>query len=333
MNKIEISTNTLIRFFLILAGILVLYFIRDVLLLLFIAAIIVVALEPMVDWAENRKIPRAITTSFLYLVLLGIIALMFSLLIPPLVSQIANLANNLPYYITKITPIYNQIASYLPNWQQILENISQQLGNISGGIFSAGIVLFGGIFSTITILVISFYALIGKTRVNAFIASFFPTEKQTHVLQVIKQITEKIGHWFRSQILLSLIMGVLVSTVLYIMGIPYALTIGVIGAILEVIPFIGATLTGIIAVLFALIFGSWIKAILAVVAYIILQEIEAHFLVPKIMGKAVGLSPIIIIIALLIGGKIAGIVGALIAIPVAAAISILVIEFRKIKKN
>lgn len=333
MNKIEISTSTLVKFFLILAGILILWFIKDVLLLLFIAVIIIAALEPMVDWAQSRKIPRLVSTIFLYLILLGIIALVFALIIPPLVSQIANLANNLPYYVSKATPIYNQISTHLPNWQQILDNTSQQLAKISGSLYSAGIVFFGGIFSTITVLVISFYALIGKTRMNQFISYLFPAAKQKQAMGIIEKIVQKIGYWFRGQLLLSFIMGVVVTVVLYILGIPYALTIGVVGGVLEVVPIIGATLTGIIAVVFALIFGSWIKALLAVIAYIILQEIETHFLVPKIMGKAVGLSPVLILVALLIGGKIAGIVGALIAIPTAAAISILINEFKNIKKN
>jgi predicted PurR-regulated permease PerM len=333
MNKIEISTGTIIKFFLVLIAIIFLYFIKDVLLLIFIAIVIIAALEPMVDWAESRKIPRLLSTSFLYLVFLGLIGLVFYLLIPPLVEQIGNLANNLPDYVSKITPIYHQIANHLPNWQQILENISRQLGQISGSIFSVGAVIFGGIFSLITVLVLSFYALVGKTRLNQFIVYLFPENKQKRVLEIIHKIIAKIGQWFRGQLLLSFTMGVLVTVVLYVLGVPYALTIGVIGAILEVIPFIGATLTGAIAVILALLAGSWIKALLAVVAYIILQEIETHFLVPKIMGKAVGLSPIIIIVALLIGGKIAGIIGALIAIPVAAAISILIIEFKNIKKN
>ncbi len=333
MNKIDISTGTLIKFFLILAGILILWFIKDVLFLLFVAAVIIAALEPIVDWAESRKIPRLASAIFLYLILLGIVALVISLILPPVISQISNLANNLPYYLSKVTPIYKQVINYLPNWQQILENTSQQLTKISGGLYSAGVVFFGGVFSTITILVISFYALIGKTRMNQVVSYFFPGDKQKRVSEIVEKIVQKIGHWFRGQLLLSLIMGIVVAVVLYILGVPYALTIGVIGGILEVVPIIGATLTGIIAVIFALIFGSWVKAILAVVAYIILQEIETHFLVPKIMGKAVGLSPVLILVALLIGAKIAGITGALIAIPAAAAISILINEFRKTKKN
>ena len=155
--------------------------------------------------------------------------------------------------------------------------------------------------------------------------------QQDKIFEVMNKIGFKMGGWLRSQFILMIIVGVADGIILMILGVPYALTLAVWGGLTEVIPYIGPWL-GLIPAFIVAFTISPLKGLLIFIAYIIIQQLESQFLVPKIMGKAVGLSPVIIILAILIGAKLMGILGVLIAVPAAAAISVIIQEWPEIKK-
>lgn len=320
MTKINISFLTIIKFFAVAVGIIFLYLIRDILVMLFVVVILVVALAPFVNYAEKHKIPRSLATILLYLFIGSAIGLIVYIIIPSFVEQTKHLALNLPIYSNKFYPYYYQFTSYVTDWQQFLNTISQSLGKLTGSIFSVGLAIFGGIASLVTMLVITFYLLVERDSISKFALKAFALAKREHVLNLVEKISFKLGSWLRGQVVVSLTMGIVTTIGMYVIGLPYALTLGVIAALLEIVPIVGPLITGILAVLIALFYGSWIKALLIVGFYILAQLLENHFLVPKVMGKAVGVSPAVILIALLIGAKLGGVLGAIIAIPMAAAI-------------
>jgi len=332
MQKFDISFKSIIKFFLVLLGIVFLYFIRDVLVLLFIVVILVTALEPFVNYGEKLKIPRSISTIFLYILIFGLVGLTIYIIIPPLVYQIKNMAINLPHYASNLYPYYHQVSSYISNWQQLLNSVSQSLGQLTGGIYSVSLAIFGGLASIVTMLVITFYLLVEKDSINKFALRTFALAKKEDVLGWVEKISQKLGSWLRGQIIVSLTMGVVTALGMYAIGLPYALTIGVLAAVLEIIPVIGPIITGTVAVIIALLAGSWVKALIIVGFYIVAQMLENHFLVPKVMGKAVGVSPAVILIALLIGAKLGGVLGAIIAIPMAAAIFVIIDTYLQARK-
>lgn len=332
MTKIDLSLSTVLKFFAVLIAIILLYFIRDILVMLFVVIIVVAALDPLVDWGERYKIPRGVSALFIYLVLISLLSLLIYLILPPLIEEIRALALNLPSYIAKITPLYHQLTSSLYDWQRILQTLSQQMGKISGGIYSAGLAIFGGLASALTILVLSFYLLLENRSVKEFVLSLVPTTYKERIIAIGQKIGAKIGGWLRGQVVLSLTVGLLNFIGLLIIGVPFALTLGVLAAVLEIIPIIGPVLSGLIAIVVAFATVGWLKALLVLALYVLVQQLESNLLVPKIMGKAVGLSPVVIIIALLIGAKLAGLMGAILAIPAAAGIAVLIQEWSRLRK-
>ncbi|OGD67866.1 hypothetical protein A3F08_01600 [Candidatus Berkelbacteria bacterium RIFCSPHIGHO2_12_FULL_36_9] len=329
-QKIEISTLSYIKFFGVILGLLFLYLIRDILVLLFVVLILVAALDPMVSWAEERKIPRLLSASVLYFLIIAFIVLTISSIFPPIIDQMTQLANNLPDYFQKLAPYYNSYLSDLTlNWQEIISTTSKQLSNVTSGFYNATLAVFGGLTAAATVLVLSFYLLIDRKTTGQFVVALFPINKKEHLTQIFRKIADKMGSWLRGQIIVSLIMGITTAVILGLMGVPYALTIGLFAAILEIVPVVGPTIVAIMAVLTAFVFGGWVKALIVLIAGIVLQQLEGHLLIPKIMGKVVGLSPTVIIIALLIGGKLAGIPGAILSIPIAAGLSVVFQEWNK----
>jgi len=326
-QTINISTSTIFRTILILLALVFLYLIRDILMVVFVAVVIAAAINGPVSWLQRHKIPRILGVIFIYLFILFFLALIVTLIFPPLAEQIKQLALYFPEFMEKIgLSVQEWWANYQieGNLQTLLDKMSNKLAQATSSVFGTIIDLFGGLFSAIVILVISFYLAVQKKGAKKFLVSLTPSEHQSYLSNLIERIESKIGGWLRGQLLLMLIVGVLTYIGLYFLGIKYALTLALIATLLEIIPYIGPILAAIPAVILAF-FQSPFLALLVVILYIVIQQLENYILYPQVMKKAVGLNPIIIIVAMLIGAKLAGVLGIILAVPVTAAI----VEFFK----
>lgn len=332
-QKVEISIWNVVKVIAVLAGIALLYYIRDIILLLFIVAIIVAALEPSVESMQLKKIPRALGVTIIYLLLLLIFAGVIYLVVPPFVNQIGELANSLPDYVNRYQSwITGTSLTSIWTWQSWLANVSSDLSKYSGGFFDAASNFFGGIVSFITVIVLSFYLLLEREAKSKALIHIIPPDRKEAILEVIRKISEKIGRWLRGQLTLCLIIGVLDFIALMIIGIPYALSIGILAAFLEMIPILGPVITGVFAIVIAITTVGWVKALIVLIVFILIQQLENQILVPKIMQKAVGLSPVYIIVALLIAAKLFGLIGIILAVPVAASIVVVIAEWQNLTK-
>lgn len=331
--KIDISTATLFKFFGIIILIAFLFAIRNVILMLFVVLIIVVALDPLVAKLEKSKVPRWISAFFIYLAIISFFILAFYLIIPPVVEQIAAFTNNLPYYTDQISPLYKSITAHVTDWQKILGTVSQNLNGVTSSIFDATKIFFGGIASFVTIIIISYYLLLERPQAEKFLISLIPEKKRDLAAKIIEGIGYKIGGWMRGQFSLSFIMGTSTAIISALAGIPYALVLGLIAALLEIFPVVGVTIVGILVVSSTWFFGGFIKAMIVLAVFVGLHQLESSVFIPKIMGKAVELSPAVILAALLIGGTLAGIPGAILAIPAAAGIAVFLKEWPKLKEE
>lgn len=328
--KFEISTSAIIKIILAVFVIWFLYAIRDIVVLFFIVLVIVAALGPLVN-RMTKYIPRLLAVIILSILFLGILAAIGYLIIPPVVHQLQLLAINLPEILSRLGPLYQSVQNYITNYQESLLNVSSQLGQVTTNVYSTTIGFVSGLVAFFTILVLSFYMLLEQESLKSFLHQTVPIEHKEKFFDIARKIGGKMGAWLRGQLALMFIIGVLDGIALGVLGIPYALTLAVFGGLTEVIPYIGPWL-GLIPAFFVALTISPLTALIVLIAYIVIQQIEAQFLAPKIMGKAVGLSPVIIILALLIGAKLMGILGVLIAVPVAAAIAVLIGEAPEIKK-
>lgn len=328
--KIDISTSTVIKIALIILGIWFLYAVRDIAILFFFVLVIVAALAPLVD-KISKYIPRFLAVAILALIFIGILVAIGFLIIPPLISQIGQLAINLPLIINKLGPLYHNLQAIIPNYQESLLNLSSQLGNLTSGIYSTTIGFITGIVGLFTIFVMAFYMLLEQNAIKDFVGQIVPADHKEKIFEIVRKISDKMGSWLRGHVTLMLAIGILDGIALTILGVPFALTLAVWGGLMEIIPYIGPWLALIPAA--ALAFSdSPLKALIVIIVYVLIQQLEAQFLTPKILGKAVGLSPVIIILAILVGAKLAGILGVIIAVPAAAAISVIFQQWSELKK-
>jgi len=327
-NRFNLSYASIVRVVIVLSILFVLYLIREVIAILFVSIVFASAIDPFVDWMKKHKIPRGISVLIVYAIALGIVILVVMLMIPPLSQEFTQLVKNFPDFIDKLSDLcsgLSQSASDSANNQagltEAMKTISSTLAETSKGVFSTISGIFGSIVSLIVVLVITFYITVEEDALKRFIKFIIPSRNENYIMGLVNRIQIKMGLWLRGQIFLSLIVGLLVYIGLLILGVKYALVLALIAGILEIVPFIGPTIAAIPAVLVGLT-DSWIKALVIVALYLVVQQLENHIIVPKVMQKAVGLNPIVVIIVIMVGAKIGGVMGALIAVPVAAAIGV-----------
>jgi len=330
--NVTISTGSIIKIIAIFLILGFLYLIKDIIAIIFISIVIASALDPWIDSLQKRKIPRAVGILVIYLVTIGVIALMIALIVPPIVEQIKQITSSFPEYYDKLVQLYSNFQSFSNQYgvegsvQNSLNTLNNYLTQLGSGIFTASSRFLGGIVTLFAVMVIVFYMTVGEAGIKEFFRSVAPSKYQPYLIQKANQIQIKLGQWLRGQLVLSLIIFVLTFVGLTILGVKYALVLALIAGITEIIPYIGPII-GAIPAIFLTFADSPIKTLLVIILYIVIQQLENHILVPKVMQKSVGLNPIVVIIVMLIGAKIARIAGVILAVPTATIIKIFLSDF------
>lgn len=321
-TKIEISYKTIFFtiFFLILLWFLVQ--IREIIFWVFIAFILMSAFKPLVDFLENMKLPRFFAILIIYVVLISSISYISISIVPPLIKESIHLGERLPDYLKALFPFYS-INSQL---------INQQIAPLGENLLKVSVGLFNNIISVFTIFVITFYLLLERKHLEVYLSDLVGDESSKHIIIIIRKVEDRLGYWLRGQAGLMLTIGLFSYLGLLILGIPYALPLAIFAGFLELIPTIGPVVSAIPAILIALS-TSPLLAILTLVLYFLIQQLENHLIVPQVMRKVVGLPPLVTIIALLIGANLAGIGGIILAVPIVVTTQAIVTEYFRIKDS
>jgi len=323
--KIDISVAVILKIALVLGAIYLVYLLRDILTLIFVVLILVAALRPIVKgW--GRKIGNTFAVIILLAIIITLIAGFIYAVLPPFVSQTKQLVENAPSYVQRFTVIRNN----MPSLEKALSSAPQSFSTISGGFVSVTTGVFGGIVSFLTAIVLTIYLLLDEQFFNKTFSGLIPPEKRESVWEIIDKLTLKVGNWLRGQLVVGLLIGTLVFLGTTIIGLHYSLTLGVIAGTLEFIPIIGPIISGVLGTIVAL-FVSPITALITAVFYIILGQLNGSFMAPKIMQKAIGLPPAVIIVTILIGSKLLGVAGALLAVPISGIIFVILSDWQTIK--
>lgn len=332
---VTIDSNTIFRILLILLAVLFLYYISSVLVIAFVAFIIVSAIAPVVDLLEKFYLPRSIVTLLIYAIFFGGTIYLLSLLIPAVGEQIRQLAHNLPANLSKLSYLQEKYQYFIGNRTIFQEQKSELLLNLGNRLSEEGVNIFSqagsfisGVLSFLAIFSLSFYLSIQKKTVGSFLRAFIPKEHQEYAVLLMDKIQKKMGHWLLGQMMLNAIVGLLVYIGLTLLNVPYALLLALLAATFEVVPYIGPLLSSIAGILVALSISP-VLGIFVLIMYIVIQQLENHLLVPLVMKQAVGLNPVAVIIAMLIGANLAGALGLILAIPITAVISVFVSDFIK----
>lgn len=326
-NPISVTITLRTIFTAILAILLValLFYLRDLVLIVLTAIVIASAIEPAVHFFMRRSVPRILAVLLIYVSIAGAFFGLLFFFIPPVLDDAAAFLATLPATLSSLDlsgvtrglvgpSVTNALSS-----ADFLRDISNTLGG-SGGVFTTLSAVFGGITSFILIIVFSFYFSVQETGVDDFLRVVSPVKEQAYVLHLWKRSQEKIGKWMQGQVILGLIVGVLLYLGLTILGVPYALLLAVLAGVFELIPVFGQILAAIPAVAIAFSEGGVTMMLLVVGLYVLVQQFEAHLIYPVVVKKVVGIPPLMVILALLIGYEIAGFLGILLSVPIAAAI-------------
>ena len=310
------------------------YLARDALLVVYVSVLLSIGFGPIVRTIErhpvrrgDRAIPRWVAILVVYLVMVGALTFAGFLIIPPLVDQAQELWRRLPSMLDSAQTflISHGLLNHRVTLEEAVRNAPGTPGTAVGTVATALGRFVEFVLAFITILILTFYLLIDSDALYGAFARLFPREARPRVLDASKKITTKVSAWLNGQLILAGTIGATAAIGLYLLGVPYFYVLALIAAIGEMVPVIGPILSAAPAILAGLSVSPQ-TALFVALFWIAQQQIENHLLVPKVMERQVGVSPVIVIVALLIGGSVLGIVGAILAVPTAAIVQVLVQE-------
>ncbi len=328
-RTIDISIAALVRVTVFVLGLWFLFFIRDIIVLFILSLILTATIRPLVEMLEKKKIPRSVSVLGIYIILISLLALGISLLVPPLVGQFKEFSTSAPTYIEKINSVFKGFEMYARTHgidfdsERATGNIFSGLFESTGQIFSTTISVFNGFVSAIVVLSLTFYMSVKKQGLRRFIDAVTPPAYHEYAFSFAERAQNKIGRWVMGQIALMASVFALDFLVLYFANVPYALILAMIGGTMELIPYVGPVIATTIATAVGFLVSP-ITGLIVLALFTLVHQLEIHMIVPQIMKRAVGLNPIIVILVILIGFKMSGVLGAILAIPVATAIGLFV---------
>jgi predicted PurR-regulated permease PerM len=323
----------------ILAGIIMVEIVRatqGVLIWIFVAIFLALALNPAVEWLQDQGVRRrgmAVTIAYVG-ALMGLVAL-GALFVPILVDQVNNFVDEVPVYVEDLTRGRGRLG-FLEREYQITERVREAIGEggatrvlgLSGTALAVTKGVITAIVAVVTIAFLTLFMLLeGPAWMNR-LYSLLPEQSQPRWRAVGNEIYRTIGGYVTGNLAISLIAGITSTLVLLVLGVPYAVALGLLVALLDLIPLAGATIAAIIVTTVGFL-DSTTSGIVLLIFFIVYQQLENHVLQPVVYGRTVQLSPLAVLIAVLIGAKLAGVVGALAAIPVAGTIQVLFVDWLK----
>ncbi len=300
--------------------------IRDIIVSLFLSYIIMAAVLPVVEFLQRKKFPKVLAVLIPYLSIVIAIFLLIIPLVPFVAEQIQMLVFKFPQILDHTVKNFGLTIDQ----KQIQGYISSQGSTISKNAFDVTTQVFGGVFSVITIFVVSFYLLMYSDAFKNFMANLFHDGSREYIRKTLDEVNEKLGAWLRGEITLMIFIGLFSWIGLMILGLPYAVPLALLAGLLEAVPTLGPILSAVPAVIVALTVSPTM-ALTVVVLYMLIQALENQLLVPKIMQKAVGLNPVLVILSVMIGANLMGIAGALLAIPFVSFVIVLINSFESRK--
>jgi predicted PurR-regulated permease PerM len=301
------------------------------LLLLTLAALLAYALAPAVKFLE-RMMPRFLAILIVYLIVLGALSALLYLIVSAAIAQVVSLSDYVRFLLTpgksgQLTPLEQTLRSFGLSQSQVASARDQVVASIEG--FAGSVVplltgLVSAILDVVLVAVLSIYLLAGGSRVSDWLRQNMPMQQQGRMKFLLDTLQRVVGGYIRGQLILCGLMGLLVGVGMQLIGVPYALLLGVLTFILEFIPVLGMLVSGAICILLALT-KSWVIAVIVLVYFIIVHVIEGDVVGPRIVGKIIGLHPVVSLAALIAGAELFGIGGALFASPVAGVLQALLI--------
>ena len=342
--RVSITPGTIVAAFAIATGVFVLWTLRNLLLLMITAIVLASAIEPGVLFFVKRRVPRLVSVLLMYVLVCGSVFGLVYFLFPPILADAEAFLVSIPQYLntlslpssfegisnaTDFLNSQNQAQSML----QTLLALQNAFTTHSIGIVQLFATFFGGIFSFVLVIVFSFYLALQETGVDDFLRFVTPAKYEAYTVDLWRRSQRKIGLWMQGQILLSVIVGILIYLGLLIIGIKYAFLLAVFTAMAEIIPIFGSLVAGVVAVIIAYSQGGVALGAIVSGLYVVVNQFEANLIYPLVVKKVIGLPPLIVILALIAGNTLAGFLGAILSVPLAAVMLEFLFDMQKRKKR
>ena len=342
----HVVRRTLLAVLAIVLGLWVLVQLQAVVIRVLLALILAAGMTPLVDTLTAERVrdgrrrwapPRALVVLLLYALLLGTLGLAGALVLPPLAAEVEDLLRGAPGYAAALqgwvgtlpddhpllpTADLSQLAA-----EQLRVTAAQATMVLRQAMVLAR-VAFGGLLNTVFVFVLALYMTVDSARLQRYLVGFFPPDRRLQAARTVSRIGERLGGWLRGQLLLSAIVGLVTLTGLWLLGVRYATLLALVAAAGEAVPLVGPIFSAVPAIAVAS-FQSPVHGLLTLALYVLVQQLENHLLVPKVMERAVALHPLVVILALLAGSQLLGVAGAVLAVPVAAAVAVVVDEVHR----
>ncbi len=315
-QHIEISWTSLWRVLFMLILAVALYLIRDIFVVFLLAIVISSAIDAPLTFLEKRKIPRILGLIFIFITFFLLFAVVLYTIIPISIIELRNIFANLDKMQGALSGVPG-ISRITASAGEFLDRLTSMFFN--GDLSITGLIpsIFKNIVLAITTVVVSFFLALNREGVENFLKSILPSNQEDYAVNVFHRTRKKIGKWLQGQVILSFIVGFATFLGMKALGVNFSLAIGLLAGLLEIIPYIGLIVAGIVAFLMAVPI-SVALAIKVLILFVILHEVESNLLVPIVMKRTVDIHPVVVVFALLAGATLAGFTGFILGIPVAA---------------
>jgi predicted PurR-regulated permease PerM len=330
---LDISWGTIVKLSVAALVIYVVFLVKDILVWVLFGLVISILFDPVIDFLQHRRVPRVLAAVGVYSSVFGIFAFSLYGTAPFFVNEIQRFSQLIPHYFETISPAFRGLGiAAFQDLQSFINVISGGVESVGSNIFNALFVIFGGIFSTVFVISIAIFLSIEEKSVEKAITLLFPKKYEVFALSLWEKSQHKVSAWFLSRLVSSVFVGVATYISLLIFTVPYPFSLGLFSAVLNFVPIVGPLIAGLlIAVTVAV--DSLVRALFVLFAFVLIQQIEGNILMPIMTKKLIGLPPALVLISLAIGGQLWGIMGAILAIPLAGILFEFLRDFLKKRKE
>ncbi|MBZ9572592.1 AI-2E family transporter [Patescibacteria group bacterium] len=319
-STFNISWSTIFKIVIAVICLYILYLVKDLIVWFIFALVIGILFNYLIDFLEKKRIPRLAATILLYFGVFVALGFFTYKTAPIFLSEIEEFTQNLPQYLQKISPIFEKFGvQAFKSTEALTQTLQINLEKAGENIFSALFSIFGGAFSTLFIIFLAFFISLEKNLVERVLTAFSPSKYKEYLHGLWERSKQKVSGWFISRVIGALFVGSLTYLILRILNVEYALILSLMAGILDFIPIIGPLVAGLI-IAFIVALTSLFQAGFVLVAFFIIQLLENNLLFPLLFKKFTGLPPVLVLVAFAIGAKLWGVLGAILAIPLAGVI-------------
>ena len=333
-KTLDISWGSILKIGLALVFFYILFLIQDILTLVIFSLIISVLFNPAIDFLQKRKVPRAIGTAFVYLLFFSLVSGFIYLTANTFSKELTNFSQLLPVYFEKAAPFLKDFnIDQLQSFEVFNKYLQGRLLTASTNIFSAASTFFGGIFTMVTIFTIAIFLSLEEKSIQKFLFLISPKKYEEYIYSLFSNVENKVAGWFGSRVLSCVFVGFFTYLLLEVFAIKYSLTLALFAAVGNIIPIAGPMVAGLFIGFFTLLDPGLKAAILVLIAFVLIHQIEGNVLTPLLTKKMIGIPPVLVIISLLIGARLWGMMGAILVIPMAGILYEFLREFLQKKKE